>query len=139
MQKPKSLPPLSPPQWEIMDIVWKGNEITVGEVWGILKDRRKVARNTIQTTMSRLAEKGWLTYRAEGNTFVYKATQPREQTRRHTLRSLLETAFQGSTEGLLLTLLGDHTLSTEELSRIKQLIQDAEEGTPRATTSDSPS
>ncbi|MFO1023245.1 MAG: BlaI/MecI/CopY family transcriptional regulator, partial [Planctomycetales bacterium] len=90
MQKDPELPPLSPPQWEIMDLVWNAGETTVGEVWNTLKERRQVARNTVQTTMTRLVEKGWLKHRAEGNTFLYKATQPREKTRRRTLRQLLD-------------------------------------------------
>ncbi|MFO1022464.1 MAG: BlaI/MecI/CopY family transcriptional regulator, partial [Planctomycetales bacterium] len=83
------------------------------------------ARNTVQTTMTRLVEKGWLKHHAEGNTFLYKATQPREKTRRRTLRQLLDTAFHGSTEGLLLTLLGDQRLSQDEADKIRNLIDQA--------------
>lgn len=125
MAKDAELPALSPPQWEIMDVVWNAEETTVGEVWTVLKDRRKIARNTVQTTMVRLVEKGWLKHRAEGNTFIYKATQPRDKTRRRTLRQLLETAFHGSTEGLLLTLFGDEKLSPDEAERIRALIDQA--------------
>jgi predicted transcriptional regulator len=125
MSKEPELPPLSPPQWEILDLVWNAGEITVGEVWGILKERRQIARNTVQTTMARLVDKGWLKHRAEGNTFFFKAALPRDKTRRRTLKQVLETAFQGSTEGLLLTLLGDQRLTAGEAERIRQMIDQA--------------
>jgi predicted transcriptional regulator len=125
MPKREELPPLSAAQWEVMDVVWDRGETTVGEVWTALADRRRIARNTVQTTMARLAEKGWLKFRADGNVFRYKAAQPREATRRRTLRKLVDTAFHGSVEGLLLALLEDRSLSRDEAQRIRNLIDQA--------------
>ena len=53
MAKSKLLP-LAEGQLEIMEIIWKDGEITVGEVWKHLSARRNVARNTVQTTVQRL-------------------------------------------------------------------------------------
>ena len=50
--------PLSEAQLEIMNLVWDHGEVTVVDVWKALTLRRKVARNTIQTMIARLEEKG---------------------------------------------------------------------------------
>ena len=42
-----------------MNIIWDRGEATVAEVWKTLSGRRKRARNTVQTTIARLEEKGW--------------------------------------------------------------------------------
>ena len=59
-------PPLSEAQLEIMNVVWDRGEATVAEVWKALAARRKVARNTVQTMIARLEERGWLKRRGDG-------------------------------------------------------------------------
>lgn len=125
MSKRSDLPPLSEAQLEIMNVVWDRGEATVGEVWNALSAGRDVARNTVQTMIVRLEEKGWLQHRSGGQGFIYRATHLREETQKTMVRRLLETAFAGSTEGLLLALLGDRSLSKAEADRIRALIDEA--------------
>ena len=124
----EDLPPLSEAQLEIMNLVWDRGQVTVGEIWHELSARRGVARNTVQTLVTRLEEKGWLAHGVEGSAFRYHATQPRDTTRRHLLRRLVDTAFGGSAQGLVLTLLEDGDLSREDAARIRSLIERAERG-----------
>ncbi len=68
--------PLTDAQREIMEIVWERREVTVSEVRDALAARRKLARNTVQTMIVRLEDKGWLKHREQGRTFVYSANRP---------------------------------------------------------------
>ncbi len=121
-------PPLSEGQWEIMRAVWDGGEVTVADVWKALSARRRVARNTVQTLMTRLAEKGWLRSRADGNTYRYRAAVPRATAQRGLVRRLVDTAFGGSADGLVHALLDGRGVSPEEAARIRELIERAEGG-----------
>jgi BlaI family transcriptional regulator, penicillinase repressor len=125
MAKSKLLP-LAEGQLEIMEIVWKGGEVTVGEVWKTLSARRRVARNTVQTTLQRLKEHGWLLSRTDSHAHRYRAAVPREATVRNMLRRLVDVVFAGSTEGLLAALLDRRTVSPEEAARIRKLIDKSE-------------
>lgn len=131
--------PLSEAQLEIMNVVWDGGEVTVAEVWKALGERRKVARNTVQTLMARLEEKGWLFSRDEGHAFRYRAARPREATLGAMVRKLVDTAFAGSAEGLVLALLDGRGVSADEAARIRAMIERAEAGAhsrkPRRRTS----
>lgn len=127
MARKSSLPPLSERQLEIMNVIWDRGEATVGEIWAELSAARKMVRNTVQTTVARLEEKGWLKHRAEGNTFYYRATQPSQDVRKRMARRLVDTVFEGSTEGLLLAILDEQPLSEDEAARIRQLIDQATE------------
>jgi predicted transcriptional regulator len=120
------LPPLSEGQLEILNIVWDQGKATVGEIWKVLAKRRPVSRNTVSTMVTRLEEKGWLRHRVIGGTFLYSATHAREKILPRLVHRLVDAAFQGSAEGLVLTLLEGGRLSAEEVERIKTMLEKAE-------------
>jgi BlaI family transcriptional regulator, penicillinase repressor len=131
MSSAEELPALSKTQWEIMNVIWQREECCVAEVWKVLNERRAVARNTVQTQIVRLEEKGWLTHRDEGGGgFLYTATVSREESQKSSVRQLIETVFDNSPDGLVLTLLQGGTLSKSEAARIRQLITDARRKKP---------
>jgi BlaI family transcriptional regulator, penicillinase repressor len=125
MTKPE-LPPLSEAQLEIMNIVWDQGNVTVGKIWKVLGKRRSISRNTVSTMVTRLEEKGWLRHRVRGGTFLYLATHPRVKVLSRMVHRLVDAAFQGSAEGLVLTLLEGGRLSAEEVERIKAMVEKAE-------------
>ena len=122
---PEGLPALSEAQLEIMNVVWDGGEVTVTDVWNVLAGRRQVARNTVLTLMDRLEKKGWLKGRAEGQTHYYAAAAPRDATLGQVVHRLVDAAFAGSAEALVLALLEGRGVSDEEAKRIRRLIDDA--------------
>jgi predicted transcriptional regulator len=121
-------PPLSAGQWEIMQAVWDGGEVTVAEVWKALAARRPVARNTVQTLLTRLAEKGWLRCRTDGHAHRYRAAVPRAAALKGAVRRLVDTAFGGSAAELVHALLDGRGVSPAEAARIRELIERAERG-----------
>src|SRR5262245_61094828 len=130
MEDSSSLPPLSEAQTEIMNVVWDYGETTLVQVWSVLAARREVARNTVQTQLTRLVEKGWLLYQARGKAFYYRAAVPRENARSRVVQRLVDAVFGGSAEGLVMSLLDGRKLSREEADRIRALIEQAEESNP---------
>ena len=126
MVEPEPLPPLSEAQMEIMNVVWDRGEVTVADAWKALAARRKVARNTVLTMITRLEEKGWLCRDDAGHAFRYRAAAPREATLGTMIRRLVDTAFGGSAEGLVMALLHDRGVSKEEAGRIRAMIEQAE-------------
>jgi predicted transcriptional regulator len=119
------LPALSEAQLEIMHAVWEGGEVTVTDVWTALSRRRRVARNTVLTLMDRLEKKGWLTRRVAGPAHYYTAASPRAAALGGVVRRLVDAAFAGSAEGLVLALLEGRGVSDEEARRIRRLIDNA--------------
>ncbi len=120
---------LSEAQQEIMEIFWDRGELSVSEVWEILQKRRDVARNTVQTVIVRIEQKGWINHRSMGRTFVYKAIQPRTTSLRQRLDDLMSAAGRGSAEALVTALLEDASLSKDAADRIRTMIDDAEQRT----------
>lgn len=124
------LPALSEAQWEIMNLVWDRSGCSVAEVWKVLNERRGVSRNTVQTLMVRLEDKGWLTHREEEAGFVYLPTVSREESQKSSVQRFIKTVFDGSSEGLVLALLQGSALSRGEADRIRKLIDSARRKKP---------
>jgi len=126
MDRQAELPGLSEAQLEVMHVLWERPEATLGEIWSELSRKRQLAKNTVQTLLTRLVEKGWVKYRQEGKSFLYTSAQGRGTARRQILKKVLDAAFQGSTEGLVMTLLEDKGISQDEADRLHRLIDEAE-------------
>ena len=123
-KKAGSLPPA---QLEIMNLFWDRGELGVAQVWKLLGGRRPIARNTVQTMLTRLTDRGWLQARAEGKAFVFRAARPRKAAMRGIVGQLVETAFAGSAGDLIMTLLESRRISPDEGVRIRELIERAEQ------------
>ena len=75
----------------------------------------------------RLQERGWLHCESRGHAFRYRPAAPRELAQGIMVRKLLDAAFGGSAEGLVLALLDGHGLTPAESRRIREMIQRAED------------
>jgi predicted transcriptional regulator len=122
----KKRPALSLLQLEIMNVVWERHEVTVGEVLELIAAKRSIARNTVQTTMVRLEDKGWLKHRQVANAFRYTAAIDRQSSLGGMLGQFVDNVFEGSVEGLVMTLLQERPPSASEAERIRKIIDNSE-------------
>jgi BlaI family penicillinase repressor len=114
---------------EIMKTVWANDEVTVTHVMDVINAHRahKLKRTTIQVQMTRLADKGWLTYRKEGRVLFYKGTRGREEVSAEIAGDINTRVFDGAQSELVKSLFEGSKVSREELARIKKLIDEHEE------------
>jgi len=127
MAKGENLPALSDVQHEVMNVVWDHERCSAADVWKVLEERRGVSRNTVHTLMVRLEEKGWLTRTTVDGSVLFSAAASRQATQQQCVRRMIDTAFDGSAEGLVLTLLNQETVTPEAAKRIRKLISQARE------------
>ncbi|WP_339911255.1 BlaI/MecI/CopY family transcriptional regulator [Symmachiella dynata] len=118
--------PLTDAQREIMEIVWERHEVTVSEVRDALSARRQLARNTVQTMIVRLEDKGWLKHREQGRTFVYSANRPRTVSLGAKVAQMVDRFFAGSPEEMVTALIEYRGLTADEAERIRDMIDEAE-------------
>jgi BlaI family penicillinase repressor len=116
---------LSVAQMEIMHIVWRLSDATVADVVRELRKKKSVARSTVQTMLGRLEGKGWLRHKEERNAFVYSATTARRKTLQEAVSSLVNSAFEGSAEALVMELLNGRGVSDDEAKQIQSMIDDS--------------
>lgn len=110
----------------LMEIIWERRAgATVAEVHEALSSERRVAFNTVQTTMRILEDKGYLRHKAEGRAFRYYALVGREQASASAVKQLLNRFFGGAPGQLALNLLQNERLNADELTQLQRLIDEA--------------
>ncbi len=110
----------------LMNVLWERGASTVNEVLDALPDDPPLAYNTVLTTLRILEDKGYVKHKKDGRAFQYVASVPREQAQRSALRLLLSRFFEGSAEQLVLNILRHEKLDTDELQRLRRIIEEAE-------------
>src|SRR5438105_12410436 len=110
---------------QIMDVLYKLERATVGQVLAALPDQLNYS--TVRAQLRVLEEKGHLRHEDHGRRYVYFPAIPRDVARRSALRHLMETFFDGSVENVVAALLGGEVsrVSSEELDRLARLIPKA--------------
>ena len=108
-----------------MELVWTQGEVSATEVREHFGETRPLARTTVQTMMTRMEEKGWLQHRSIGRTFVYSASVPKSESLGAKVRDLIDSAFDGSADELVLSLLEYRGLTKAEHQRIRDMLDEA--------------
>jgi predicted transcriptional regulator len=113
---------LSRRERQILDILYRLERATVGEVLSKLPDKPNYS--TVRAQLRVLEEKGHVRHEEHGLRYVYVPCVPREVARRSALQHLVETFFEGSTEKAVAALLGGEVsrISPEELDRLSTVI-----------------
>lgn len=114
-------------QLAILDVLWQRSEATTQEVWESLNAERSLALTTVATLLSRLEKKRVLTHRRQGRQYVYRATVTRAEVRRSKVRDLTESLFGGDAAALMSHLVRADEVDADELARIRDLIDRAEQ------------
>ena len=105
-----------------MKIVWERDHSTVRDVYEALLERRKVAYTTVMTMMKILEQKKYLKKTMADRAHVYRPAQPKGQVIGDMVRDFINRVFNGSAEPLLLHLVEEKGLSTDEVEEIRRLL-----------------
>jgi BlaI family transcriptional regulator, penicillinase repressor len=106
---------------EILKALWESGPASVREIHERMCPQAELAFNTIQTQLRIMDEKGLVSHRAEGRTFIYTPLYSRERVSTR----FLDRVFDGALDQLVLSLLRAKDVETDELKRLEGLIADA--------------
>lgn len=121
----RKLRSLSRREREIMDIVYGSGRATALEVRSRMASAPSYS--AVRATLVILEKKGLLKHEADGLRYVYVPTVRIEKARQGAIEHLLDTFFDGSAAGAVMTLLErpGNEWSPDELDRMAQLISRA--------------
>jgi predicted transcriptional regulator len=117
---------LTEAELRLMEVLWVKGEATVGDVTAALPPP-PIAYNSVLTTMRILERKGYVTHHEAGRAFIYRPLVAREEAAGHAVGHLLSKFFDNSAGTLALRLIENERPSSDELSRLKALIEQYEE------------
>jgi predicted transcriptional regulator len=105
-----------------MKLLWDRGESAVSDLVSGISDTTPLAYTSVLTTIRILEKKGYVRHRQEGRAFLYSPCVAEQDAEKSEVRQLLQRFFGNSRERLLLSLLGDEEISSEELKRLKDAI-----------------
>ena len=114
----------------ILRVLWQRGPSTVREVQEVLNDAKKTGYTTVLKLMQIMLEKGLLERNERQRTHVYRPRVPEERTQRQLVGDLIDRAFSGSAQKLVMQALTAKKVSAEELDQIRSLLDEIQGNQP---------
>ena len=106
----------------VMDYIWNHGPSTAEACREALASSRPMKDSTIRTVLRRLEEKGYLEHQTEGRTFVYKASDARQNVAVRAVKGIIDRFCGGSAEALVLGMVDNAVLDRKQLERLAKRI-----------------
>lgn len=108
-------------EMEILKVLWELGPASVREVCGRMCPNGELAFNTVQTLLRIMDEKGLVSHRQQGRTFIYTARYSRDRA----TSSFVAKVFDGAIDQLVLSMISTANPKPEELRQIEKIVADA--------------
>jgi predicted transcriptional regulator len=105
-----------------MDYVWAHPDCTAESCREGVANERALKDSTIRTILRKLEDKGYVTHRVDGRTFVYRAADTRRSVAVQAAQQLIDRFCGGSVEELLVGLVDHQVLAPKQLQRLAEKI-----------------
>ena len=114
---------LTEAELRIMNVLWDKGSATVHEVLHALPPKPSLAYNSVLTIIRILETKGYVQHVKEKRTHVYIPKIGRKEATRFEIRHLVSRFFGNSHEQLVLNILEEASVDSDELARVRQLLE----------------
>jgi predicted transcriptional regulator len=114
--------PLSELETLVMRFIWTHGEATAEAIREALASEHAMKDATVRTVLRRLEEKGYVTHKVEGRTYVYRGLRRPEKVAAGVVRQLLDRFCGGSVEQLLVGMVDQKVISPTELKELADKI-----------------
>jgi len=108
----------------VMDYIWAHGPSTSEACREALAPSRPMKDSTIRTVLRRLEEKGYLAHETEGRTFIYRASDARQNVAVRAVKGIIDRFCGGSAEELVLGMVDGAVLSRKQLERLARRIDE---------------
>lgn len=109
---------------EVLALIWQHGPMSVRQVHDEITRDRQVGYTTTLKIMQIMLEKGLLSRQKAGKTHIYSNAVDQEKTQNGLLAKMVTTVFQGSTKDLVMQALGNASPSKEELTEIRNFLDE---------------
>ena len=104
---------ISDAEHAVMEVLWQRSPLTAADVADALADARDWSLQTVKTLLSRLTNKGAVSYDQDGRRYLYSPILARR---------LVDRLFGGRAAPLIAHLAEQQTFTAEDLAEIERLI-----------------
>ena len=119
----KELEQLTEGEERIMQALWTLGEGSVNDVLAVLPEP-KPKYTTVATFIKLLGNKGYVTHRAEGKSYIFTPAVPCDEYARKRMRTMLQSYFDGSFSRMVSFFSKHEDISLQEMDEIQDLMQE---------------
>ncbi|MDR3699747.1 MAG: BlaI/MecI/CopY family transcriptional regulator [Candidatus Sulfopaludibacter sp.] len=119
--------PPTPLEQLLLDYVWAHPDCTAEMCREGLAGERLLKDSTVRTILRKLEEKGYVTHKVDGRTFVYRAADTRRNVAVQAAQQLIDRFCDGSVEELLVGLVDNQVLKPKQLQHLLEKIASRKE------------
>lgn len=119
---PRQSGTLTEAELRIMNVLWGKGSGTVQQVLDSITEKPILAYNSVLTTIRVLERKGYLKHLKDGRAHVYTPLVGRKEATRSEIRHLVSRFFKNSHEQLVLNLLEDQGIDSDEIGRLREML-----------------
>lgn len=109
-----------------MDYIWSQGPVTAEGCREALASSRPMKDSTVRTVLRRLEEKGYLTHEIDGRTFVFQASDARQNVAVRAVKGIIDRFCGGSAEELVIGMVDNEVLDRKALERLARRIAESE-------------
>lgn len=113
---------ISDAEHAVMEVLWQRSPMTAADVADALADARDWTLQTVKTLLSRLANKGAVSYQQDGRRYLYTPILEREDYVGDESRRLVDRLFGGRAAPLIAHLAEQQKFTADDLAEIERLI-----------------
>lgn len=117
---------ISSAEWEVMRVLWTKGETTSTEITKILSTKQDWSASTVKTLLGRLADKGYLTSRREGRTYLYQAVLNEEEANLTAVYEVLSKICLTKHHHLLGKLIQQTPMTKEQIRDLQEILASKE-------------
>ncbi len=119
----KKLPRISESEWLVMRVLWSNSALTANEVVKELTGQTKWKPKTIKTLITRLMQKGALSFKKEGKKYRYYPAVSESACVGAQRRSFVRRVYGGTMKPMLAAFIEDAELSQEDITELKKILE----------------
>ena len=112
-------------EFSVLKALWRVKQGTVADVRAKYTELfgTEPAYTTVTTLLTRLMNKGMVKVERDRQPFIFKPVFKEESVLRSRLKQFIDTVFDGDTDALVLKLVEDEALTSDDLRRIEEKIE----------------
>jgi BlaI family penicillinase repressor len=131
--KPTRLKNLGDVEQTVMDYIWTHGPSSSETCREGLASSRPMKDSTIRTVLRRLEEKGYIAHEIQGRTFIYRASDARQNVAVRAVKGIIDRFCGGSAEELVLGMVDNAVLDRKQLENLARRIAASERKTAEAS------
>jgi BlaI family penicillinase repressor len=118
---------ISESEWEVMKLLWNSSPLTSEELINDLSPKNNWSAQTIKTFITRLTNKGAISYEKKGRVYLYYPIISKDEYIKSENVFFLKKVYDGALDLLLTKFLEEKDLSIEQIEQLENILKEKKE------------